>query len=112
PARGAGAGYRARADGVSARRAAWRARYRIPRRDVRRITRPARPPESDYRLRYTRPARGDGDGRHDRAHEPRRDRATRNAAGHLRSAGVDVRRGLHWVAADELSSLSRERGAR
>ncbi len=44
--------------------------------------------------------------------EPGDRRATRNAAGHLRSARIAVRRGFHRLSADELPALSRPRDSR
>ena len=72
---------------------------------VRRAARAARPHRRHHGLRHPRPDRGDGDGRQDRGHEPRRDRAVRHAAGDLRPAGDDVRRRLHRLAADELPAF-------
>ena len=79
--------HRAAAEGLPDGRAARRARCRVPRPDVRRAARAARPHRRDHGLRHARPARGDVDGRPDRGHEPRRRRADRHAAGDLRSAG-------------------------
>ena len=44
------------------------------------------------RPRHARPGGGDDDGRHDRGHERRQDRAARPAGGALRAAGDGVRR--------------------
>ena len=74
---------------------------------VRRAARAAQPPQGDHGLRHARPAGGDVDGRHDRRDEPGRHRAARLAAGDLRSAGLDVRRRLHRLAADELPGVRR-----
>ena len=103
---------RAPAAGLPDGRAARRARLRVPRADVPGAARAARPPARHHRLRHARPARGDGDGRHDRDHEPGRDRAARRAAGRVRPAGQRVRGRLHRLAGDELPALRRRRCSR
>ena len=106
PARRARPRDRAPAAGLHDGRAARRARLRVPRADVPGAARAARPAARHHRLRHARPARGDGDGRHDRDHEPGRDRAARRAAGGVRPAGQRVRRRLHRLAVDELPAAS------
>ena len=107
PARGARPRHRAPPEVLPDGRAARHARRRVPRPHGARAARAAQPHRRDHRLRHPRPARGDGDGRQDRGDEPRRHRAVRHAAGDLRPAGLDVRRRLHRLAADELPPLPR-----
>jgi multiple sugar transport system ATP-binding protein len=77
--------------------------------DVRRAARAARPHRRDHRLCHPRPARGDGDGRHDRRHESRRRRAIRHPQEIYDRPASHVRRRLHRLAADELPAVPRRR---
>ena len=112
PARRPRPRHRPPAEGLLHGRAARRARRRVPRAYGRGAARAARPDGRHHRLRHPRPARGDADGRQDRGDEPRRRRAVRRAAGHLRLARHPLRRQLHRLAADELPPLRRRGPAR
>ena len=96
PAAACRSGTRARQPPARAapRRAARRARPQAPQADAARAeAHPARG-RHHVRPRHARPGGGDDDGRHDRGHEPRPDRAARAAGGAVRDAADGVRRGL------------------
>ena len=81
------AGHRAR--DPAARRAAVEPRRQPARGDALRDPPPARRAPLHHGLRHPRPVRGDVDGRPDRRHEPRRDRAGRQPRGHLPAAPTE-----------------------
>src|SRR3989442_1561714 len=107
-----GARHRPGAPRVHAGRTPGSARCRVPRGDVRRAAGAARSPASDHGVRDARSARGHVHGRHHRADEQRRRRATRAAAGDLRPPRERVRGRFRWLASDELHPLPRARRSR
>ena len=82
------------AAGAAARRAARRARPEAAQADAARAQADPARDRHHLRPRHARPGGGDDDGRHDRGHEPRPDRAARLADRALRAAGDGLRRQL------------------
>ena len=73
------------------RRAARRARPQAPQADAARAQAHPERGRDHVRPRHARPGGGDDDGRHDRGHEPRQDRAARLAHRAVRAAANGVR---------------------
>ena len=94
--------HRAQPAGLPVRRAALQPRRPAPRRDARRDQAAAPGDRHHDDLRHPRPDRGDDARRPDRADARRRDRAAGRAARALRAPGLDLRRRLPRLAADEL----------
>ena len=101
PARGDGAGDRARAGGVPARRAAVEPRRQAARPDARRDRPPPASPRRHHHLRDPRPGRGDDARRPGRRDERGVLQQVGRAPGALRRAGQPLRRRVHRLAGDE-----------
>ena len=110
PARGARPRHRQAAKMLPDGRTARHARHRVPRSDGPRAARAAQPHPRHHGLCHARPDGSHVDGRQDRGDEQRPDRAVRQPAGDLRPAGLDVRRRVHRLAADELSDIPERPG--
>ncbi len=91
-ARRARASAREQPEGAAARRAARRTRPEAPQADAARAEAHPERAGAHLRPRHARPGGSDDDGRRDRGHEPRQDRAARLSHRSLRAAAHRLRR--------------------